>query len=232
MMWLEFLFDRIGGPELFQAAFGGEKDAWSHPDAIRALKTAQELVGANAFGKGFSSVTADSNADQALLYNDQAAMMLHGSWSYGIQQSDGGDFVSSGALGYMNFPPFEKGKGDPSNSVGNPGQYLSISSKASAEQKEVARKFFATGVLGDQEVKEWVRSGAVPILNGMQDKLTTDFVSFVYRTATSAKVFAQSWDQALDPTAAEILLDNISKLFLLASTPDEFAEALNAATNR
>ncbi|WP_316311404.1 extracellular solute-binding protein, partial [Clavibacter michiganensis] len=34
MMWLEFLFDRIGGPEVFQAVIEGEKDAWSHPDAI------------------------------------------------------------------------------------------------------------------------------------------------------------------------------------------------------
>lgn len=132
----------------------------------------------------------------------------------------------------MNFPPVEKGKGDPSNAVGNPAQYLSISSKASAEQKEVAKKFFATGVLDDQEVKEWIDSGAVPILTGTQDKLNADFVSFVYQTATEAKVFAQSWDQALDPTAAEILLDNISTLFLLAVTPGEFAAALNAATAR
>jgi raffinose/stachyose/melibiose transport system substrate-binding protein len=141
MMWLEFLFDRIGGPELFQAAFEGEKNAWSHPDALRALKTVRELVQEDAFGKGFASVTVDSNADQALLYNDQAAMMLHGSWSYGSQQADGGDFVSSGGLGYMNFPPVDGGKDDPSDTVGNPGQYLSISSKASAEQKETAKKF-------------------------------------------------------------------------------------------
>src|SRR5690606_19324592 len=37
MMWLEFLFDRIGGPEVFQAVFNGQKNAWSHPDAIKAL---------------------------------------------------------------------------------------------------------------------------------------------------------------------------------------------------
>ena len=36
MMWLEFLFDRIGGPEVFQAVFDGQKDAWSNPAAIQA----------------------------------------------------------------------------------------------------------------------------------------------------------------------------------------------------
>ena len=144
MMWLEFLFDRIGGPEVFQAVFDGEKDAWSQPGALEALTKVQELVKANGFVKGFSSITADSNADQALLYTGKAAMMLHGAWTYGSMASEGGDFVSGGHLGYMNFPPVEGGKGDPSNTVGNPGQYLSISSKASAEQKEIAKKFFAT----------------------------------------------------------------------------------------
>jgi raffinose/stachyose/melibiose transport system substrate-binding protein len=236
MMWLEFLFDRIGGPEVFQAAFEGEKDAWSHPAAIEALTKMQELIRAKGFVEGFSSITADSNADQALLYTGRAAMMLHGSWSYGIQKEQGGDFVSSDSLGYINFPPVEGGKGDPSNAVGNPGQYLAISSKASAEQKEVAKKFFTSGVLDDQEAKDWIDSGGVPILKGTQSELeasqNADFVSFVYDLASNAKVFAQSWDQALNPTAASTLLDNIVKLFQLSISPKEFADNLNAATNQ
>jgi raffinose/stachyose/melibiose transport system substrate-binding protein len=232
MMWLEFLFDRIGGPEVFQAAFEGEKNAWSNPAAIEALTKLQDLVRAGGFVEGFSSITADSNADQALLYTGRAAMMLHGSWSYGIQQAQGGDFVPSGGLGYMNFPPVEGGSGDPSDTVGNPGQYLAISSKASPEQKETAKKFFSTGVLDDQEVKDWIGSGAVPILKGTQDELAAnknaDFVTFIYDTANKAKVFAQSWDQALSPTAAETLLDNIVKLFQLSVSPQQFADNLNA----
>jgi raffinose/stachyose/melibiose transport system substrate-binding protein len=236
MMWLEFLFDRIGGSEVFEAAFNGEKDAWSNPAAITALTKLQDLVRARGFIDGFSSITADSNADQALLYTGKAAMMLHGSWSYGILQAQGGDFVPSGGLGYMNFPPVEGGKGDPSDTVGNPGQYLAISAKASAAEKEVAKKFFSTGVLDDQEVKDWIDSGAVPILKGTQKELSAnknaDFVSFVYDVASKAKVFAQSWDQALNPTAAETLLDNIVKLFQLAVSPQQFADNLNAVTNQ
>ncbi len=96
MMWLEFLFDRIGGPDVFQAVFNGEKNAWSNPDAIRGLTECQKLVKANGFVKGFSSITADSNADCALLYTGKAAMMLHGSWTYGIMKASGGDFVTAG----------------------------------------------------------------------------------------------------------------------------------------
>ncbi|AGP51850.1 sugar ABC transporter substrate-binding protein [Streptomyces rapamycinicus NRRL 5491] len=236
MMWLEFLFDRIGGPEVFQAVIEGEKNAWSNPHAIAALTKVQELVKAHGFIKGFSSITADSNADQALLYTGKAAMMLHGSWSYGIQQADGGDFVSSGALGYMTFPPVEGGKGDPSDTVGNPAQYLSISAKASAEQKKIAKDFFATGVLQDTEVKKWIDNGSVPIRLGTEKALaaskSADFLQFTYDIASKAKVFGQSWDQALSPTAAETLLDNIVKLFQLSISPKQFVRNLNEVTGK
>jgi raffinose/stachyose/melibiose transport system substrate-binding protein len=231
MMWLEFLFDRLGGSEVFQAVFDGEKNAWSNPVAIKALTEMQKLIKANGFIKGFSSITADSNADQALLYTGKAAMMLHGSWTYGSMSEQGGDFVKGGHLGYMNFPPVEGGTGDPSDTVGNPGQYLSISSKATAAQKAIAKKFFATQVSSDAESKEWVDAGAIPIVNGT-DKLLAgskdeDWLKFIYNTASGAKVFAQSWDQAMSPTAAETLLDNIAKLFQLSISPKQYADNMN-----
>jgi raffinose/stachyose/melibiose transport system substrate-binding protein len=232
MMWLEFLFDRIGGSEVFQAVFDGEKDAWNHPASIQGLTEVQKLVKANGFIKGFSSITADSNADQALLYTDKAAMMLHGSWTYGSMSNDGGDFVKGGNLGWMNFPGVDGGKGDVSDTVGNPGQYLSISSKATAQQKETAKKFFSTGVLTDAEVKEWVDSGSVPIVASAKGALSAskdaEFLTFIYDVSSKAKTFAQSWDQALSPTAAEKLLDNIAKLFQLSISPQQFASSMNA----
>ncbi len=194
----------------------------------------QELVEAGGFIKGFSSITADSNADQALLYTGRAAMMLHGAWSYGIQQARGGNFVPGGGLGYMNFPPVEGGEGDPGNTVGNPAQYLSLSSKAGAEQKRTAREFFAEGALQDAEVKKWIDNGSVPIRLGTEKLLAAaenaDFLQFTYDVATKAKAFGQSWDQALSPTAAETLLDNIVKLFQLSISPKQFADELNAVT--
>jgi raffinose/stachyose/melibiose transport system substrate-binding protein len=230
-MWLEFLFDRIGGSEVFQAVFDGQKDAWSNPAAIKALTEMQKLIKANGFIKGFSSITADSNADQALLYTGKAAMMLHGSWTYGSMASDGGDFVSGGHLGYMNFPPVEGGKGDPTDTVGNPGQYMSISSKASASAKATAKKFFATQVLSDAENKQWIEAGAIPIVNGTDSLLAGSkdeaWLKFIYGIASGAKVFAQSWDQALSPTAAEVLLDNIAKLFQLSISPQQYADNMN-----
>ena len=233
MMWLEFLFDRIGGSDVFKAVVEGQKDAWSQPAAIEGLTKMQELIKANGFIRGFSSITADSNADQALLYTGRAAMMLHGSWSYGIQKSQGGKFVADGGLGYMNFPPVDGGKGDPSDTVGNPAQYLALSSKASPGAKETAKKFFTTGILDADEVTGWIGTGGVPIVNGADTQLAAagadaPFLQFVYGVASKAKVFAQSWDQAMSPTAAETLLSNISKLFQLSISPQQFATNMNA----
>jgi raffinose/stachyose/melibiose transport system substrate-binding protein len=239
MMWLEFLFDRIGGSEVFQNIFDGQKNAWSNPSALQALGEMQKLVKANGFIKGFSSITADSNADQALLYTGKAAMMLHGAWTYGSMKSDGGNFVKGGNLGYMNFPPVEGGKGDPSDTVGNPGQYLSISSKASQQDKDTAKKFLSTSTLDSASVDAWVQSGSIPVVKSAKEKLASvsdkndaAWLNFVYDTSSNAKSFAQSWDQALSPTAAETLLDNIAKLFQLSISPQQFADSMNAVIGK
>jgi len=72
---------------------------------------------------------------------------------------------------------------------------------------------------------------AIPIVKGLDSQLGSskdaDFLQFVYGVASNAKVFAQSWDQALSPTAAEKLLDNIAKLFQLSITPQQFADNMN-----
>ena len=230
MMWLEFFLMRLGGNKLFDRVMT-EKGAWADPDAQKGLQMTQDLVKANGFVKGFSSITADSNADQALLYTGKAAMMLHGSWSYGIQVANGGSFVPSGGLGWMNFPPIDGGKGDPGDTVGNPGQYLSISAKASDEQKNIAKNFFKTQVLSDAENKQWIDTGQVPIVVGTESQLSAskdkDFLEFVYGIASKAKFFGQSWDQAASPTAAETLLDNIAKLFQLSISPQQFADNMS-----
>ncbi len=232
MMWLEFLFDRIGGPELWRSIYDAEPDAWSAPAAIDALTKMQELIEAGGFINGFESITADSNADQALLYTDKAAMMLHGAWTYGAMKADGGDFVTGGHLGYMNFPPVDGGAGDPANSVGNPSSYYALNANATDEAKEIAKRYFLTGLNSEAQTKAWVENGAVPIVNGSDSAFSgsedAEWLQFVYDIASQAPNFEQSWDQALSPSAAEELLNNIEQLFGMAITPQQFADNMNA----
>lgn len=236
MMWLEYMFDRVGGPDVFTNIFNNKPDAWSAPAAIEALTKIQELVAADGFIKGFSSITADSNADQALLFTGKAAMMLHGGWTYGSMKNDGAGFVQDGKLGWIDFPAVEGGKGDPKNAVGNPSNYLSISTKASDVEKETAKKFFTEGLLADAEIDAYIASGSVPVVNGIEDKFASsddkDFLTYVYNLSKNAPSFQQSWDQALSPVASEALLNNIDQLFVKSITPEKFASNMNATIGK
>ena len=231
MMWLEYMFDRVGGPEVFNNIYAGKKDSWSDPSALKALKMIQELVDANGFIKGFMSVTADSNADQALLYTGKAAMMLHGGWAYGAMKSAQAAFVKND-LAFGGFPSVSGGKGDVKNIVGNPANYWSISAKATAAEQLAAKNWMLEGQFTDTVVDAFVASGGVPVQKSAEAKLgaseNKDFLNFIFTTATTAPNFQQSWDQALSATQAEALLNNISQLFSKQIGPDQFATAMNA----
>lgn len=235
MMWLEYLLDRIGGPEVFDKIFANEADAWSDPAVLETCTKIQDLVKADGFVKGFSSIAADNNADQALLYTGKAAMLLQGAWVYGGIKSEQPDFVSS-SLEFGNFPAVSGGKGDPKNIVGNPTNYFSISAKATDEAKAVAQSYFTDGLWTDAVVDAFIASGGVPVVQAAETKLGSSddatFLQFTFDMVKNAPSFQQSWDQALSPTQAEALLNNIDQLFLVKISPEQFASAMNATIGK
>ncbi|MEE1618689.1 extracellular solute-binding protein [Brachybacterium sp. J153] len=232
MMWLEYLLDRIGGPEVFARIAAGESDAWLDDSVIAMGEKVKELVDASAFADGFESMAADSNTDQALLWTDQAALMLHGGWTFGSMKASGGDFVQAGRLGFGPFPTIDGGEGELTNLVGNPCNYLSLSSAASDEEKEVAKAFLRDGAMSDQVATDLIASGSVPVIVGQDEALAAsedaEYLQWVYSSIQEAPAFTQSWDQALQPTEAETLLVNTEQLFLGAITPEQFAENMAA----
>jgi raffinose/stachyose/melibiose transport system substrate-binding protein len=120
--------------------------------------------------------------------------------------------------------------------VGNPANYFSISAKASDAEKEVFKAYFTDGLYTDAAVNAYIESGGVPPVKGVDTKLAgspnAPFLQFVYGMVSAAPNFQQSWDQALSPTQAEALLNNIDQLFLLKIGPDQFATAMNATIGK
>jgi raffinose/stachyose/melibiose transport system substrate-binding protein len=229
LMWEEYLVDRVAGPEAFNKVMAGEKDAWSDPSIIKANTMIQQLVDAGAFVDGFASVTADSNADVALLYTGKAAMMLQGAWVMTTFQQQAADFAKSG-LGYSTFPAVAGGKGDPSNIVGNPSGYFSVSSAASKAQQASAIKYLTEGVFDKGYIDRMVKTGQVPPITGIDSQIAAsggDFGSKVYSLTKDAKNFQMSWDQALPPAQATALLTNLDQLFNKQITPKQFSDNMN-----
>ncbi len=99
LMYEEYLVDRIGGPQVFDAVVANQSGAWSHPAFLKANTLIQELVSAGAFGAGFASVSYDTGQASALLYTGKAAMHLMGVWDFNTIASDDPAFIQAGKLG-------------------------------------------------------------------------------------------------------------------------------------
>lgn len=231
LMWLEYLTDRIGGPQVFKDIKDNKPGAWSDPAVIEALTKIQELVKAGGFAKGFSSVAADSNADQALLYTGKAAMIVQGNWIYQSMKTDAPKFLKAGKLGYTTFPTVSGGRGNAKNIVGNPANFWSISTKATKPQKKTAKEYLKSGLLDTSYVKDVIKSGAVPPVKGIEKQISasddSDFLMTAYTMATKAPNFQLSWDQALSPKQGEKMLTELDQIFLRKITPKQFATAMN-----
>lgn len=232
LMWIEYLADRVGGEAAFQRVLDGEAGAWSHPDMLRAAQMITELVDAGAFGDGFASVVADAGADHALVSTGKAGMILQGSWIYPEFLTNAPDLVASGNLLFSTFPVIEDGAGDPTNIVGNPANYWSITSSASEADQGTAADYLSEAVYDDEHIDSLLAIGAVPPVAGLEDRIAQEedpaFLDFTYAMVRDAAHFELSWDQAIPASQAQELLNNLSRLFLGEITAEQFAEAMDA----
>jgi raffinose/stachyose/melibiose transport system substrate-binding protein len=229
LMYAEYLTDRYGGPGAFQAVLANQPNAWSQDAFIKAFTAIQQLVDAGAFGSSFSSVSADTNQDAALLYTGKAAMMLQGTWNFPVINTNSPTFIQGNKLGWFNFPTVEGGTGNPADVVGGPCNYYSIS-KAS-KNPQACITYLKDAVLNPTAVSKRIGLGEVPVVNGISQQLSSaqhsDWLTYVYNAVQKAPSFQLSWDQALGPTPANAVLTNLSQLFLKQITPQQFAANMN-----
>lgn len=228
LMWLEYLLDRVGGADKFQAVADGEEGAWSDPAMLEALQMCQDLAERGAFGSNFASITYDNASASSLLASGKSAMFLMGTWELSTQQDNNPEFVESGDLGFVPFPRLEGGQGDPTAVVGNPSNYFSVN--ADSADTEAAIDFLTQTVTSDTYVDELIAAGHVPAVQGIEDRLAetehAEFTTFTYDLVAQASSFTQSWDQALTPATSEEMLTNLQLLFLGDITPEKFVEAM------
>jgi xylobiose transport system substrate-binding protein len=221
LMWIEYLVDRVGGPDVFKTIAGGDWSGWKDPSVLTAAEMVKELVGAGAFGNNFGSVNYGAGGTSTLFATGRAAMQLMGSWDYATLETISAGFTKDD-LGYVPFPSVEGGKGDPKNVSGNPTNYLTMTTAAA---KTTATDFLAT-VYSDSYVLGLVRMGEVPVTTSTKSLLSqsTDpaYSNFLYDLVAGAPAFTQSWDQALGSTLATPMLTEIQKLFNGQDSPQQF----------
>ncbi|GAB2837272.1 ABC transporter substrate-binding protein [Streptomyces daliensis] len=226
LMWVEYLLDRIGGPEVFQKIQDGDMSGWGDPAVLKTAQTIEDLVDRGAFGKNFSSVNYTADGASTLFAKDRAAMHLMGSWEYANQKANQPEFAKSG-LGWTAFPAYPDGEGDPKNVVGNPTNYWSVNKKA--EEREAALDFVKMAA-EDKYADDLIANGDVPTTRDAGSRLgaheNPGYAQFQYDMVDQAPHFTLSWDQALPAEQSSAMLTQIQKLFNGQSTAREFVTAM------
>ncbi|MET8328208.1 extracellular solute-binding protein [Streptomyces sp. NPDC005181] len=228
LMWMEYLLDRIGGPEVFQKIQNGDTSGWGDPAVLKAAQTVKQLVDQGAFGKNFNSVDYGNGGAPTLLNKGKAAMHLMGSWEYSTQLGKAPEFAKKD-LGWTAFPTVAGGVGDAADVVGNPTNYWSINART--KHKDAAIAFLKT-MASQEYAKALVDNGDIPTTSNAASMLSTSpnpqFANDQYSMVQKAPSFTLSWDQALESQYATPLLTELSKLFAGKSAPEQFVAAMKA----
>ncbi|MFF0199098.1 ABC transporter substrate-binding protein [Streptomyces sp. NPDC005017] len=225
LMWLEYLVDRIGGPEVFRRIQDGDAEGWGDPAVLRAAELVRELIDDGAFGSRFTSVSYVNGGAPAVFAKGRAAMHLMGSWEYSTQLGKFPDFAGSD-LGWAAFPQVDGGTGDARNVVGNPTNYWSVNARARNKDTAIA---FLRECASEAYAKDLIANGDVPTTSGASALLASapnpGYARFQYETVEQAPAFTLSWDQALGDELGTRMLTEIGKLFAGKSSPDRFVSA-------
>ncbi|WP_406458820.1 extracellular solute-binding protein [Streptomyces sp. NBC_00876] len=228
LMWMEYLLDRIGGPDVFRRIQSGDTSGWGDPAVLKTAQTVKQLVDDGAFGKNFTSVDYGNGGAPALLNKGKAAMHLMGSWEYSTQLGKAPGFAEKD-LGWAPFPTVAGGVGDAANVVGNPTNYWSVNARTKHKDAAIA---FLKAMAAKSYSKALVDNGDVPTTSNAASMLSTSpnpqFATDQYTMVRKAPDFTLSWDQALESQYATPLLTEISKLFAGKSTPEQFVAAMKA----
>ncbi|OMQ16397.1 sugar-binding protein [Modestobacter sp. VKM Ac-2676] len=228
LMWAEYLLDRVGGPEVFQNIRDNVDGGWEQPEVLEAMTLLQEFIERGAFGTDFASVGYDVGGASTILAQGDAGFHLMGSWEYTNQLGQSPDFVSSGDLGWTEFPAIEGGEGDPSNLVGNVSNFYSLT--ANSDNKETAREYLETQLTSEEYIADLIEAGDVPPVQGIRDQIEAsengEHATFVYDSTVDANNFQLSWDQDLASDEANEMLEQLSRFFLGEIDAQGFVDAL------
>lgn len=219
--YLNYLVLRINGGDFLERVMAGEA-SFDDPGVVRAGEMIQELVDAGAFPEGFNGIDTDTGAARRLLYGDQAAMELMGTWLPGTIDSEIEDF--SQKLKFFPFPEVDGGEGDPSELLGGVSPAYAISQ--ATEIPEVSIDFLRT--ITDDAARDQVSQAnrLSAMVGATYEDETTQQLATALQEAATVQLF---WDQYLPPELGQAQLDVSQGLLGKSITPEEGAAQLAEA---
>jgi xylobiose transport system substrate-binding protein len=228
LMWFEYLYDRVAGPDLFRKDLGGDKSVWDSEDSKKALGMLRQLIDAGAFGKNFDSVKFTDGGSPALLAKGKAGFELMGSWEYSTEQ-DASPAFAKNDLGWSEFPSVPGGKGDPADLVGNTNNFYSV--LKNTRYPDAVRDFLKLQY-SDEFVTAQLAIGNLPTTTGTEKFLdraaSPGYSKFQFGLVKRAPAFQLSWDQAYPPAAIVPIHQAVQEFFNGSTDANGFIAAMRA----
>ena len=217
MMYYQALPARHAGLQPFAKALDGS-GTFEDPAFVWAADKIQQWVRKGYFNDGFNGLDEDYGQSRVLLYTEQAAMHIQGSWFASTVAGENPDFIKK--IGFINIPADETGTGNPKTVTGTIGDnFYHISAQSQYPDKAFE---MLTYLLDEQSIKDRVAAGRIPPVKGINvsDPLTREVLA-----AIESAPDIQFWfDQSLDPAVADVMLSASQELFGLSITPQEYAK--------
>ena len=224
-MYYMYLATRKGGLEPFNATVDGS-GSFEADNFKYAGEKIQEWVDKGYFPKGVNGMDEDSGQSRQMIYKEQAAMELMGSWRIGNYLADSPEFHKK--MGMFPFPAVDGSSADPSIVVGTIGDgFLSFNCTG---DKLTAAFEAISYYSGDEGKKLFSDNGKLPPLKGVQseDHLQQE----VLKMLENASAVQLWYDQYLPPEVAEVHKSESQKLFDKSATPEQVNAAQQAAMQK
>lgn len=211
---------RIGGPELFNNAFGRNGQGFDDPAYVEAGSYIQKLVEADAFNPGFNGLPEDEGQARQLLYSGQAAMMDMTISILNNIREEAPEFEEK--IDFFVFPSVPGGEGVQTQVGGSASPVFSV--YEDSKNPDLATEFIK--LLTSTEVAhDYVeRTGSLSAVAGIEPK--DPLVKRFYDITENATHIQMPYDQTLVPELGELHKDTTQALFGMDMTPEEAAKQM------
>lgn len=213
-MYYMNLATRFGGLEPFQKAVSGE-GTFEDESFVYAGEKVQEWVDKGYFNAGFNGADEDSGQSRQLLYTEEAAMTIMGSWFAYTVKGENPEFYEK--VGTFNFPAVDDSAADPNIVIGTVGDNFY---HVSGSCQDVDGAFGAIASLLDETaVSE--RLAASKILPMKDITLDDPLLQQVMDLVNKAPEVQLWYDQYLPPEVSDVHKTTSQEIFGQTMTPQE-----------
>ncbi len=227
-MYFMYLATRYGGVDEFNAAVDGT-GSFESPAFQYAGEKIQQWVRAGYFPDGVNSLNTDDGQDRQLIYTEEAAMMLHGSWQASSMRNDNEEWYEAN-MDFFRFPDLASSN-KPQNIVVGTSIGNGFSFNIHDDQDKLNTAFIlATQFYNDDTYNsQQLEAGTIPSIEGMGDTIEDHCMQKIWAAFSSASNVQLWYDQYLPPAVGETHKNTCQEIFGLTKTPAEANAELNKA---